>query len=508
LSINVQELGELLNRVDKYGLETYQKNIVEISLRSMADFFNIGSMKKDKVSILAIEQFLNEKGLTSHVNALKREFPGDSKQTYPFVDILKVFDAVLGEETEVVAQMEQEDIFEEQTITEEKPEDFPVGESLSESFTELEESIDEYVEGSSEELSAPQTEDVADNKEIITEDSSESIKTEEQLIEEVDLPQTENFVESEKSDIIEDKESSELIIDEEISTSPAEPIAENLESGEFSPELSENDSPPIEPDLSSEENLEEFEDSNPVAEQEHSDLIEGQDLVDHEDLIEEVSDKTIEPVKSQYENEINEHVEMSKTENIEIPPDEPTEDILSEIQNDDSMDEDLLGQTTEEEFGSEEYPESEPISDEINKKMDLFPEEQSNDSDNLDSIAENDFDIKEEAIEPKKIDDETVNLDESLNEEQKKTADLENMSTNQIDISELLEHKSMTKIIEVVFDYDMEEFSNSIEQLSSCENKHRALDLLDDLFKNNRVDPSSREADTFKSIIEEYFDRN
>ena len=79
--------------------------------------------------------------------------------------------------------------------------------------------------------------------------------------------------------------------------------------------------------------------------------------------------------------------------------------------------------------------------------------------------------------------------------------------TTLIDMSEILENKNMTKIIENIFDYDMEDFANTIDLISECPTKAEAILLVNELFENNNIKPNSKEAETFKSIISEYFDK-
>ncbi|MBU0559017.1 MAG: hypothetical protein KKG93_05465, partial [Bacteroidetes bacterium] len=81
------------------------------------------------------------------------------------------------------------------------------------------------------------------------------------------------------------------------------------------------------------------------------------------------------------------------------------------------------------------------------------------------------------------------------------------LDTAQIEISELLENKKMTKVIEVLFDYDMEDFANTVEKIADMDDKDKALLVVEELCENTKVNPNSKEVKLFKSIITEYFDR-
>ncbi len=76
----------------------------------------------------------------------------------------------------------------------------------------------------------------------------------------------------------------------------------------------------------------------------------------------------------------------------------------------------------------------------------------------------------------------------------------------EIDISDLLEHKKMTKIIEVVFDYDMEDFSNVIEKISKCNTFQEAEATMESILSLNNIKENNKELKIFKEIISQYFD--
>ncbi len=81
----------------------------------------------------------------------------------------------------------------------------------------------------------------------------------------------------------------------------------------------------------------------------------------------------------------------------------------------------------------------------------------------------------------------------------------ETPKTPRIEVSELLENKKMTRIIEKVFDYDMEEFAEVIENISNSFNQNDALVKVNKTLARNSIDPDSPEARDFKTIIKDYF---
>ena len=82
---------------------------------------------------------------------------------------------------------------------------------------------------------------------------------------------------------------------------------------------------------------------------------------------------------------------------------------------------------------------------------------------------------------------------------------LEDLSKPKIDVAELLEHKEMTKIIEMIFDYDIEEFANTLDEISSCQSFDDAVVVINQSLKNRNISSNSKEAEAFKSIISKYF---
>ena len=74
-------------------------------------------------------------------------------------------------------------------------------------------------------------------------------------------------------------------------------------------------------------------------------------------------------------------------------------------------------------------------------------------------------------------------------------------------LAEVLEHKNMTKIIEVVFDYDIEDFANMLDEISECKNAEDAHFIINETLATRRINRNSKEAEILREIISEYFDR-
>ncbi len=76
-----------------------------------------------------------------------------------------------------------------------------------------------------------------------------------------------------------------------------------------------------------------------------------------------------------------------------------------------------------------------------------------------------------------------------------------------LELAEILEHKNMAKIIEVVFDYDIEDFANMLDEISECKNAEDAHFIINETLATRRINRNSKEAETLREIISEYFDR-
>ena len=74
-----------------------------------------------------------------------------------------------------------------------------------------------------------------------------------------------------------------------------------------------------------------------------------------------------------------------------------------------------------------------------------------------------------------------------------------------MELAEILENKEMTKIIEVIFDYDIEDFANTLDEISNCKNEDDAHLVINNTLLSRHINRSSKEAEAFRLIISEYF---
>ncbi|NLT50395.1 MAG: hypothetical protein GXX85_05705 [Ignavibacteria bacterium] len=71
--------------------------------------------------------------------------------------------------------------------------------------------------------------------------------------------------------------------------------------------------------------------------------------------------------------------------------------------------------------------------------------------------------------------------------------------------SKLVLDKRINKILEVIFDNDMDDFAGAIDLLAECPSPGEAHTLIDMIAGQHRLDTSQREVDLFKKLVNEYF---
>lgn len=120
--------------------------------------------------------------------------------------------------------------------------------------------------------------------------------------------------------------------------------------------------------------------------------------------------------------------------------------------------------------------------------------------------TQNESSEKEEILNDQEIPQEEMKVEANLIED----AALEEMDEPHfakrfIDIAELLKKRKITRIIEHIFDYDMEQFTSTIEKISECRDEEEAFQIIDSVAQNSYLDESSREIKVFKKIIADLF---
>ncbi len=385
LSLNIKEFEELLEKIEKAGLETNLKNILSTALTSMADFFNIGELQKYKIPLLAIETFLKEKNLDEYIKRLRIAFGEDSMAKCNIKDIQKEFNAVMMIEEEAIQDKEQ-------IVLEE-----------DEEVIEKEEVIDKF-----------QLENIQDWNTKSEEINLNKYETKEKLVEN----------ESEESQHLKE----EIKNEDEISIS-------------YKPQKFR---------------------------------------------IRVDKDNEIEPLDAVEEN----HNDRDNEDEVRI----------TNI-NYQNIDSDLELKNISEQNELENNIKSETEENKLEVNDEIYDEESEEEKDTLETIIKNVKTVDEE---------EKVIIDKEPIEEQKENSQIdfdekEERKIKSININKLLKDKEITKIIEVIFDYDIEDFSNVLDSISNCNTIAEANLVINKALANRNFSIKSKEAELFKSIISEYF---
>ncbi len=237
-------------------------------------------------------------------------------------------------------------------------------------------------------------------------------------------------------------------------------------------------------------------------------------------------DNRIEPVEADESAEESEPV-----------PDENFDAEIDEEEIDEEIDEENEGEFQEEleeseDLNDEPRPEpeaSEDLSGETEKEK-LDPEEISDDDEsflrslrdqeefNFDDVVKSDDElpfgktVHEDSAEPEnqKISEEKKSEwpEYKINEDEMNFYNShkdEDESKSGVDLTHMLEHRDMTKIIETIFDYDIEDFANTLDEITGCRNEDDALIVVNQTLKNRHISTSSKEAELFKTLISQYF---
>jgi hypothetical protein len=608
LSMNVEEFETLLNKADKLGVESYLPNIMSTSLKSMAEFFNIGEVKKFNIPLMAVELFLEEKELFKHLEILTKTFGHDENAKFNIYDLQKVLSSVMLVKSENPPNIKETTQFEiepakidlqeekyinretEETIQEQiidsrpiqvetdeskfmtdKKNDIPEEEKEVESEEEFislkyadEHEVNDEEENEEEEFSLLENSIGNNNDELNNTSGNESEismfgylkedKTDSDEFEDVVGEEDENILLKDQDQLKIIKPVQELFIDKVTDEENYEQnkLNEEVEKESWDnslPEIDEKtdpkieeisiadeeiriklntkfrirvnednriepviDEPNIKPDdyklfgEEPEDLLDKFIGGKPVDEDNfESSNIEGTD--DLLNIIEVESsepdlknDDTDEIISLQNKNEENEDViTTEKKDTFEVankPEEEKPEEITPDpddgffeltIPDNSAIIDDVIPENRKVLFFGDDGLENETLDvKEIQKIPEDSAEEEIGDKSNFNDILKKEIKVFEE--------DEIDSYPKiPENKERKK------------DIAEILEHKDMSRIIKVIFDYDIEDFANTIEEIANCKNIKEANILLKDILTERRINHHSKEIEAFRSIIQELF---
>ena len=601
VTIKKNELEDLILKIDLLGMDSYLHAILEEAVRSMAGFFNIGTVQTNKVSLLAAKVFLKEKELDNHISKLNELYGEDNKQKVEIDELLlalkgvtyepsEVFDLQLPTEQIEEDELEQKEIPEFETVEEpeeeisEEPETFSGdaddGENANEEFSE--DGEPEKVSDGSDLLMPDETEKSFETGDDV-QDEIAGINEDDFSADEKSAPidETETFENTEEEEFEEEEEnlllrevdertkeaeppfeeifkdeSQTLIVERKEKEAPEEENEDEtaLQEEEIKPQVveTEEEVEPLmdEPQRSYEETNETADEisgvstepeSEPFGNKEEPDEIEEPEPIDnqpeesvplfHEEEItveekepeeltadEKETDELFERAESETKSTLDDFEELSEDDDginlsgfdeiIQESPERimPPEEYFSEkVEEDETVDDEP--EATEEKRDEEPALSPSEVIKEMESDLGLGEENPAEEEKTNEEIVEN------LSAQPQLFDEtdlESSEMDTGFAAEETETAsrpEPEPKTYTKIDISELLHNKNMTKILKVIFDHDMQDFADTIEQISDCGSLEHAEEILETLFKANRIKPTSKEAVAFKEIIHEYFER-
>lgn len=452
VAVTAEEAEELIGKIDDLSLDQYRSSIFNNAIESISSFLNTGNVQTDKIPVQAVLFFLKDKNLFNHIEAFQNEFNIDENRAVLINDVKKLLNNIEFSASNI----------------EQEPQD-------------------EYVEDNWD--ARPQTE---------FEEVHDVVHQDDELHDEYDY------------------------VDELISDSSQNDSFENEETKDVNFEETDYDEDSADDDFLTNEKLEERVKAEFKPEDENTSVEDGEYESLAKDLNSEIDDDSVEDEQifdsqSESEEAINSTFKDVTEEDIkenEIPEEEVYDSNISkqseydfeEVEN--SIDNNALI-TEDEEVDKEEAQDihSEVLQDEVG--------ENETDSDKAQLVSKGDEDEPE--LFPEHTITETAEADESDSEEETESPLIETDSSNEenernfpnrrIDISEILENKNTSKILRGIFDYDMEDFTNTIERISECRDLDEAQYVLENLYKTNRIKPTSKEALIFNEMIQEYFNK-
>lgn len=232
-----------------------------------------------------------------------------------------------------------------------------------------------------------------------------------------------------------------------------------------------------------------------------------------------LTDKEIESV-DEIEDEQNVEINKEISETVE----ELTDDELNPIEEENLSNEDYAGFSSKEldelRFGEEENEQKFDTEEDEYQEQNFEQEQEQNENFSFEDDLNLNKEEKEEEYDQEQELEQEVNQDkeetitdnqEQLNNEEEDLIDAveeeSQASIKKMELSEIIEHKKVDKIIEVIFDFDFEDFANTIDEVSQCRNIDDALLIINETLDKRKINRNSKEAEALREIISEYFNQ-
>lgn len=476
-----EEFIELLEKIDTISKETHLDNTLSTVVNSMGNFFDPASKTAPKIPLVLIQQYLDEKNLSEYSAKLFENFGDDPALAIASGDLINALKTVTPE-TEISIEQESEldnNFIEDNSLQEE------TAETLEPVETELIAVDDNLGPVENDIFTADEEHEEIPNSEILSSDHS---KISDQEV----LDENENALESEEEkndDEIENKSDSSQAEDQKKKIEITSLIDSLINVNDLYKSLHSESNPFSNTNLK--EKIIEFLSSDNSAELNYK-----LDLSTLPDVISGNTPHKVEVFENSNDEQFSnfDKLELSDKDD-EIDIDSSTKELESNFDNlellENSESIDLMIEQNEA-IAIDDVEEIEESNSEIIDDSKLVL---SDDDEELTEVFTDLIYLSEESKE------EIAELKISQ-EELNETSETPELNEN---FEEIIVAKDMTKIIENVFDYDMEDYHNLINKISSSANELDALKIIEDYCYTNHIETNSDEVEELKSIISEFF---
>lgn len=381
IQLTLTEFDLILNKIDRELFKSNSEELINNALHSIADFFNIGSIEKNRISLQAVEIFLKEKNLVDHLLKLSQTISNGSRKKYEIEDIKKVLYATTPLKPDSISSYEAvEPVLEENVSADTVQQDIEVTDAPEEtddaqeknSYDETEIVTEEKIKSNS--VSDEKIDDDTD-VEILIEDALED-ESQNEAIEE-QLPIEEEFL---NEFMISDEENSKSAIRDEVSESEENIVVENDSEDALVEDLKEL----MDEEINSEESLAETElvnvDNGTIVKDENNE-IEKEDYTYDEDELLAFYEQELAAVEEDSPEVLDtgeDLTEETKDSEVFLTNEEKREEILDELfeeEQTETVEEDTF---TKKDFDLSifEDEKGDEIVDEIIERLGELPEEE------------------------------------------------------------------------------------------------------------------------------------
>jgi hypothetical protein len=524
-SISRSEFIILLKKIDNISKKSHLTDTINTAINSMADFFKVAV--SNEIPIQAVYLFLQGKKLTNHYKAIQTKFLDKSITTSSGADIKNVLNSVVLEEEILISNKKEKEI----NLVEEPIDHKEKEIKESTDILDIEENVQlipneellssEYEINSKNDDSTTNTifnennltekfEDIQQQE--TTSSQTEVEKEEDTNIHEVEKPNATSAISSliNIENLFDSLLPEDKIYDkEEIKITESSIFLESIDNKiDFKFENSTLEESLINEDLI----LEEESDINQFQSVYEADTELNESILQKEDLFIEDDSEVINQIKETEEKikEVDEYIVESKIDesNIKDFEEKTTEieiDTKSELIIEQNENTEILKTTELEDITLSESNDEEMT--EVFSDLTYLDKEETEEEPIEELNEEETANINEDEFKDLTVEDENIAQDNNESEILTKTDVLSDTKTltSSVTFKEMIINQDMSQTIEIIFDYDMEDYQRILNNISESSNESEALKIIDEYCEQNYITTSYPEVEKFKTLISNYF---